>query len=364
MSRRDRKTAATSSRWKRYCLLSVLGLLCIGLLFGLKRDPKDLLRKGLLSNRPEEKIELLRRSIEAAGGDYHEAEIELCMALARSKDWTSFNNVFSGLELNRCTGAELLALARLCVQGKQWPAAEAILAAVERTAHSTEDYLVVRCGLSAGTNRIRDLVSGAEELTRLYPEKVQYWWQLASIHEQRENTLAAITTYQAAIRQPLPKLEIIRMRHRILDHAISVGDAVLAREQLSIVARESLPDPRIDVYEARLCHLEGRPAEALVALERALGVLGELPEALRLRGILHLELGNLKQAAADLTRVVSLSPNDEIACFNLAQALKRVGQDQSDTATIQLAEVYHQKYLSLRAENLKKLERARKAVTE
>ena len=364
MSRRNRQATAKPSRWKQYCLLSLAGLFCVGLLVWLREDPEDLFRKGLLANRREEKIQLLKRSINAAGGDYQKAEVELCSALALNKDWTSFKTAFSGLELPKCTGPELLVLARLCVQGKQWDAAETSLAAVQGTTHSAEDYLVVRCGFSAGTNRIRDLVSNAEELTRLYPEKAQYWWQLASIHEQRENTLAAITAYQAAIRQPLPRLEIIRMRHRILDHSISVGDAILAREQLSIVAKESSPDPRIDVYEARLFHLEGRPAEALVALERALGVLGEVPEALRLRGILHLELGNPKQASTDLSRVVSLSPNDEIAFFNLAQALKRDGQDRSDTATIQLAEVHHQKYLSLHAENLQKLERAKKAATE
>lgn len=357
MPRRDPKNAANPGRWKRYCLISAFGLVCIGLLFRRQEGPDDLLRKGLRSNRLEEKIQLLRRSVDAAGGDYPRAEIELCLALAKHKDWQSFNDRFRVLDLTEYTGPDLLVLARSCVEGRQWNAAEATLTAAQGTTHSREDYLVIYCGLLAGNHRVRDWLSSAEELTRLQPEKAQYWWQLASIHEQRQNTLAAIDVYQAAIRQSLPELEISRMRYRILDHSINVGDSAMAREQFHIVSKEVASDPRIDVYEARLCHLEGRPTEALIALERALRVLGDVPEALRLRGILYLELGKPDRAAADLTRVIRFLPEDEVAFFNLALAFKRMGQNQSDAATLSLAEEYHQRYLKIHEENLRKSER-------
>ena len=71
-------------------------------------------------------------------------------------------------------------------------------------------------------------------------------------------------------------------------------------------------------------------------------------EAVRLRGILHSELGHLEQAAADLKRVTELKPGDEIAYFKLAEIYRRLAQGELDQRYQKLAQESLERYLEIR----------------
>ncbi|MBC7965074.1 MAG: hypothetical protein H7Z17_04030, partial [Fuerstia sp.] len=254
-------------------------------------DPDELLRRALLSKNEAEQIQLLQQSVAAADGHFPRAEIELCLVLAGAGNWSEASAAMTRLDRTQCSAADLLAYAKLSVQAEQWDTAELAIAALQGKTHRPEDRLSLQCQLYAGMNRHKELIDAARELTKIAPETTRWWLQLASIYAQKQNTLAEIQTYQAALNQAIPVIDIVEVRRRLLECCIDAGDAALAREQFVQLRQTNASDPRMNVWQARLCHLEGRPAEALAAISAASGQIRDIPEAIRLRGILHLELG-------------------------------------------------------------------------
>ena len=338
-------------------LVCVSGLLMALLTawFRWPEDPDELLRKAMLSKNEAEQIELLQQSVDAADGDFPSAEIELCLVLARDGNWTEASTAMTQLNRTQCSAADLLAYAKLSVQSEQWNTAEMALAAIQGTTHRLEERLSLQCQLYAGMNRHKELIDAALELTKIAPETTRWWLQLGSIYAQKQNTLAEIQTYQAALSRAIPVTDIAEVRRRLLDCCIDAGDATLAREQFELLRQANVSDPRINVWQARLCHLEGRPAEALAAINAASDQIRDIPEAIRLRGILHLELGHYELAEHDLTRVMAMNPEDEIACFKLAEAWRLLGHQRDDSACVERADQYHQRYLNIHNRNLQRL---------
>jgi Tfp pilus assembly protein PilF len=89
-------------------------------------------------------------------------------------------------------------------------------------------------------------------------------------------------------------------------------------------------------------------------LETVLHQLGEIPEALRLRGIMHFELGHVQQAAIDLNRVTEITPDDEISHFKLAEIYRRLEQIEQTQKYQKLAQQSQDRYLKIRKEKLEK----------
>lgn len=321
-------------------------------------DPDELLSRALLSKNEAEQIQLLQQSVAAADGHLPQAEIELCLVLAGAGNWTEASAAMTRLDRTLCSAADLLAYARLSVQAEQWETAELALAALQGMNHHPEDRLSLQCQLYAGMNRHKELIEAARELTRIAPKTTRWWLQLASICAQKQNTLAEIQTYQAALTHAIPVTDIVEVRRRLLERCIDAGDATVAREQFELLRRANASDPRMNVWQARLCHLEGRPAEALASINAAAGQIKNIPEAIRLRGILHLELGQYEQATNDLTQVIAMTPEDEIACFKLSEAWRLWGRQRGDSACIKQANKYHELYSDIHIKNLQRVKQS------
>ncbi|MEJ7596068.1 MAG: tetratricopeptide repeat protein [Planctomycetaceae bacterium] len=318
-------------------------------------DPGELLRRALLSRNEAEQIELLQQAVAAADGHFPPAEIELCLVLAAAGNWTEASTAMTRLNRTQCSADDLLAYATLSVQGEQWNTAEMALAAIQGTTHRLEERLSLQCRLYDVLNLHKELVDAARELTKIAPETTRWWLQLASIYAQKQNTLAEIQTYKAALNRAIPVTDIVEVRRRLLDCCIDAGDATLAREQFDLLRLANVSDPRMNVWQARLCHLEGRPAEALAAINAASDQIRNIPEAIRLRGILHLEMGQYEQAEDDLTQVMAMTPEDEIACFKLAEAWRLLGHQRGDSACVERADQYHRRYQNIHKRNLERL---------
>lgn len=328
---------------------AVFGVIAI-----LQESAEQTFKRALLAEG-ERKIALLQQAVTAARGDYPAAQAELCIALARAKRNDELASSFSSLNTDNIPPADLLSLATLSIRAEQWDVAESCLREVTDRPHSAQERLLLECQLYSAMERVKEWIQSATTLTELAPDNPAGWRNLASAHERRQNNMAAIAVYTKALTRPLPMADLSDMRHRLIEHCIETGDAVLARDHWKILLQQSPSDPRLEVYNARMCHMEGRPDEALESINKALQQLGTIPEALRLRGILLLELGRLEDAVKQLSEVARLTPNDEIAFFKLSEATRRLGQRDQNTDQIKLSESYLLQYQKLHAENLRRL---------
>jgi len=92
-----------------------------------------------------------------------------------------------------------------------------------------------------------------------------------------------------------------------------------------------LPDPKDKIEQQNLVHKammaseDERPAEARVALEKALQLDPKSPTALRQLGELELHAGEYFRAGEHLKLACEVSPQDVTAAFELGQALEKTG---------------------------------------
>lgn len=346
---------AQPRQWNITLLLAFLAgsIVVCGLLWSLRPSPESLYQQALQSKELYDKKRLLQQAIRLANDDYPAAEVELCLVSARLKDWSAVESGTAKLSQKKLAPSDLMKVARVCLEAQQWASAKPILDALQETQGQNEDYLRLRCAYFQGTGDHRGLIDATVLLTKAAPHQTNYWLLLAQIHELLEQNAAAIAVYQEALDHELSRLDEIKIRSRLLEQLIHVGDAPGARDQLNALIAAGEAGPRIEIATARLYHLEGQSELALASLEPALQRIGEIPEAIRLRGVLQLELGKFDEAVRDLKRVIELTPHDEIALFKLAESYRRWGKQDPTRDEGALADKYHQRYLQVHQRQLR-----------
>ncbi len=304
-SRERPKSRRISWKVATFATLTILALVALNL---WPTNPQTLFQQALSDRNPATQISLLQQAMATSNGGFPEAESRLCLLLSKDKRWDEVERLLSHSDVARWPEHERKTFAETCVQTSQW-----------------------KC---------------LEHLAAVMPDNARHWWQLARSHEQHENLMGAIQTYEAALNQDIPPSDALAMRHQLLDHCVDVGELKRAQELLHFLVSHGEHGPQIDVYQARIFHLEGQPAKALDALNSALRELGELPEGLRLRGILQMELGQLESAIKDFRRVIELTPHDEIAYFKLAESYRHLGHRDGSESMLELAQKTHDAYFS------------------
>lgn len=349
----DRSVQILTTRRVVFGAIVIIPIVClIGWYSWPKLAPDALFRQAQVTQNATEQVRLLEQAIHVAGGSYPTAEIQLCLTFARMKNWEKVRTIFASIDKEHCPASSLLALAQRCLDAREWQTADEVMSQIPAKTASTVEYLELSVMLYAETNRVQLQIHTLEKLTQIAPDNPRYWWSLAKVHEDIKNTSAAIGVLEGAITRKLPKSDAKEMRYRLLEHRIEVGDAVLARKQLEATRAAGETGPQLEFYAACIDQLEGRTEQALSSLETVLRQLGEVPEALRLRGIVHFELGHVQEAATDLKRVTELSPNDEVAHFKLAEIYRRLGQIEQTQKYQKLAQQSQERYLEIRKKKL------------
>jgi len=187
-------------------------------------------------------------------------------------------------------------------------------------------------------------IEAINELLILRPKASRWWYQLAVEYERADQQTSATTAYRRALQHGLPTTAAEDARLRLVELFILMGDAAAARSELEKPGPMFRQTARLNVQLARLLRMEGKPAEALPMLEAALVELGPMPQAIGLRGMLHLDLGQYELAAADLEFLSQAQPNDEVAHFKLAEAYRHLGQPDR-------ARLHREQYVRLHEQN-------------
>lgn len=283
--------------------------------------------QAILLKDPRGAERMLKRVIERENENRSDAQILLGQIVARRGAWDEARQYYSAVQKENCRTDLLLNFGEVALESREFDLAQDALTEVSRREdeESRSQALKLLFSVYMSRDQYHEELECAEALTRLIPDDPKWWMQLARLHEEREQFNDAVEVYQRGLQQALPQRNLVEMRNRLIEHLIYVrGDPGAVRQELDKFEQSQPDQVQLLVHWTRLYHLEGKPQKALNTLNQVMPVLGSHSEALRLRGILYLELEQFQKATADFSKVVQLSPDDEIAHFKLAEVYRRL----------------------------------------
>ena len=219
------------------------------------------------------------------------------------------------------------------------------------------EELVRRVAVFRAEHRSLDALDAARQLTDASPNDPRWWRLLSGLYEEQDDIVYAIDAYRRALQNELPLADELSMRHKLVEQLMFLGDAPAARHEFkqletrveddaSLASRRS-EQTRLDVERARLLRLEGHPRGALDSLNRALTTLGDAPLAIRLRGIILMDLGEVENATSDLEHAARELPYDEIVHYTLSAAYRRLGRTKDADRHLQRYQQIHDAHLEI-----------------
>ncbi|MFN0056435.1 MAG: tetratricopeptide repeat protein [Planctomycetales bacterium] len=317
--------------WRRWAILTFALTTTVGGVFLVVSDsPRRLMEQGrlLLGRDPLQAERLLVRSIQAAGGDYPEAQLLHCRALAAQQRWPAAAGGFSLIHRpEQCDPQDLVALARDALQHGVPLLADMCLKAAPTVGPHRADVLRLLLPLHLQEERLREALHDGRELAELAPQDPLPWRVMATAHRMRHEPALAIDDLRQALERSATGLPTDAIRGELVDDLLETGDLAEARRQLDLLLAGADPVPEAHVRNGHLLRLEGRPEDALQAVERALVKRRGYSGALYLRGTLRFDLGQPEQAESDLEAVVRLMPFNGEAHYKLAQILRKLGRE-------------------------------------
>jgi tetratricopeptide (TPR) repeat protein len=276
---------------------------------------------------PERAAELLRTAIRKKGGKFPDAEIALCRLSARQGDWETACALFASLNRETCPATFLLEFGEAALAAQRPTEGLPALAEVRRRripeSVAALDMLFVH---HRRRNEEREMLNCVHELAELEGARPELWWKLLELLDARQLDSEYLNVLREALRQDLPPRDTTEMRHRLVARLVDQGEVEEARRELAGLVRQEGPSARTRLHEAAIDRLEGNPSAALELIEAALAAAGERPGAVRLRALIHFDLGKYQEAAEDFEKGMEEDPYDLVAHFKLAEAYRKLGK--------------------------------------
>lgn len=345
----DEPGAARRLRW----LLIGCGLLLVltAIVYWLRTPSEHLLTtaRAYVHSDPQRAEAALLRLLAREDQPPAEAVTLLVEALGRQERWTEALGALDLLPDDLTDAAPLLAIA---AEARQ--AGQPLLCnlALERAAQirGPLEETALRALLSERIAHQQWLTCGpqAERLLELAPQDTLALQKLGRIQERRGNLTRAVQTFGQLVAVQ-PAADAARSDYARL--LMLTGDLDGAEAQLQVLASRSPVTPQTRQQQAELLRLRGQAEPALAIVKEILTRAPSDLAALRLRGFLRLDTGDVRGAIADLSTVVAADPGNEEACYKLGQALLRDGQTEAGRAQITRS----QELIALRTEAYAKL---------
>lgn len=287
--------------------------------------------RRLLPTDPAAAEQLAERAVTSAGGNFPEAQLVQCRALAAMGQWDA---ALGGMSLIKkpslCNPDELLDLGHRAMQAGQWQLAEISLQAAssrESGAQSGAFDLLVQ--LQLRFQRPAEALELCREWQRRVPDAATPWAITGDMAMASVDFGASIADYREALRRhPSQDLEH-QVRSSLAQVLVLSGDVPAGRREFDLLMKSKPLAGKVQLAYVQLLRLEGRFDEGLAEIEQYLAKSGSNSESLRLRGILLLDVGKPDLAIADLKQSVALNPYDIGAQHKLAQAYLQTGAPES-----------------------------------
>jgi tetratricopeptide (TPR) repeat protein len=292
--------------------------------------PATLFKQGMAAMRrdPATGERFFRRAIDAADGEYADAEMGLCLALARQGAWDEAEAHFQAVDKSSCRSDLLTDFGRLALKaGHRAEGLAALEAAGERPGAESAQALELLMDEYRSEGRQDDVIATARRLTKLEPDDRQHWVVLIALLKATFRETECLEAIRQALEHHPPAEFENEFRHRLVQQLIIAGDFTAAWKELAKLPVEEGP-PRIWSYQVDLYRLEGRPETALDVIESAFPGIRDLPAAWYMRGVVKLDLGRIEEAAHDLEHAVKAAPFNALGQFKLSEAYRLLGRDE------------------------------------
>jgi tetratricopeptide (TPR) repeat protein len=162
-----------------------------------------------------------------------------------------------------------------------------------------------------------------EEWLALSPEQPQAFYMKARLHLQASHSQEALDLFRRTLKLD-PKRDDAALF--LAGIHLDLGQSLDALPYLEAVRRRRPDSADVQVKLARCLVLLGRHEEAIALLDEAIRRQPDLTAALLERGKLALRDDELERAENLLRRVCKRNPGNQVACYQLAQCLKRRGK--------------------------------------
>jgi len=145
------------------------------------------------------------------------------------------------------------------------------------------------------------------DLSARYPEVTQFEPLIARAYYGEGNKEKAIEHLRSALAKDPNNVEVTLLLGNTL---IETGKGAEGRQMLESIDESKVTDPTIYLNAAIAMINEGKHAEAVTWLDKAIARFPQQADAYYYRGISRLSLGKSAEAKADLEKFVSMAPAD------------------------------------------------------
>jgi tetratricopeptide (TPR) repeat protein len=182
----------------------------------------------------------------------------------------------------------------------------------------TQQYLADRMSMAAGAGDFRTMALIGERLLYRRPNDYSALGNLAVAYLElgRGNDADAAVTRALALKPDSARLHLTQATI-----AFSREDLAAAHESLDAAKRLDPSDPRVFELRGRTCLLEGRSAEGIEALNRALALDPDAVDARLVLAVAYRSAGRDDEALRTLERLLELDPDNGQA-RRMLQALR------------------------------------------
>jgi tetratricopeptide (TPR) repeat protein len=285
---------------------------------------------------------LLREALRQSQEEFDDAELALATILVSEEQWDEAAGLFAGVDPAKCRSDLLLSFGRQAqARGKFSEGLRALNPLREREGRESIAALEVLVPIHHDLKQSVEEVDCMQELAERDPREPARWWMLIDLLTRKQATNLVIEAMQAGLQQELPEQDHRELHHRLIETLMFSGDATQARIEVDKLAQEEDPgSTRMLVHYANLYRMEGKFEEAMQSLERAIPQMSadKFREAIRLRAILSLDLGQFAAAARDLEQAVDEEPFDQVAHSKLGDAYRGLGNTEKADYHTEFAE--------------------------
>ena len=296
----------------------------------LRSTPEQLLERGLTESEhdPLAAAHLFHRAVNAAGGNYPDAQIALCRLLLRRDSVQEVTLLVSAINCQECRTDLLLGFVRDALRMEQRPEGLAALESVARRG-SRESLVALELLMSdyKEWGQLQQQLRIAESLTAMQPQNPQRWADLIKLQSNTVREPECIATIQRALKQDFPAEFRSHLQNSLVQQLVNQGDAKEARRELEKLRKLESDSFRVRGSDVYVCRLEGDLEKSLQIVTRIVVDAPELPFPRFTRGIVLLDLRHFKEAKEDLERVIALQPENAPAHFKLSEAYRGLRND-------------------------------------
>jgi tetratricopeptide (TPR) repeat protein len=283
----------------------------------------------LLEKHPEDCERLAEQAVTRANGDYPCAQLLQCQALGALGEWDAALGGFALIEdTTTCSLTSMLNFAEKALEANQLQLADRVLRRVRASNPHQSRIAESQVRLCMKLQRPNEALAVCRDWQQLDPTSALPVATAADIETFRLQLGPAIAGYTKAL-QLIGSSDLkLRIRRSLANLLVHTGDLAGARTQFNtlIMIEDLKGEAHLDYIQ--LLRFECRFDDSLREINRYIDDNGNAPEALKRRGQIWLDLGNLDNALDDLKTAATMMESDIAVHHLLAQSFIRKGQPE------------------------------------